>query len=252
MKELFVVMPVYNEEESITGVLHEWVPVLRSCTKDFTLCVLNDGSKDRTLQILRELEKKIPELEVIDKPNSGHGQSCIQGYRTAVERGAQYVLQLDSDGQCDPSFFPAFWAERARHDVIYGFRNRREDGIQRYVISRFVSLYALLATGIWVKDANVPYRLIKRSALEEIVRMVPPSFNLANILVAVLHQRQYGIHWINIFFRKRSGGTASGGKNVMFFVREGRRLYQQLKLAARQLDDAQAARKAVGIESARL
>jgi glycosyltransferase involved in cell wall biosynthesis len=230
MKRLWVIMPVYNEQECIAAVVKEWLSALKDTEIDFTLCVLNDGSSDGTLRILRDLAAGQPALVVVDKPNSGHGQTCLEGYRLALAQGAEWVLHVDSDGQCDPALFPRLAGEAARHRVVYGFRRIRRDGCLRNVISRGVSLCTFVATGVWVRDANVPYRLMHATTLTDIVDRVPRDFRLANILVAVMQQKLDGIHWVDIHFRRRSGGTSS--VNGWGFLKRGIELYRQLKRAA--------------------
>ena len=220
-------MPVYNEQDCIAAVVGEWLSVLRSTGSDFTLCLLNDGSNDDTLRILNELASTERELHVIDKPNSGHGQTCVEGYRIALSHGAEWILQVDSDGQCDAALFASFAEAASRYPAIYGFRRVRQDGITRDLISRVVSVCAFAATGVWVRDANVPYRLMHASCLEKVVPQVPRDFHLANILVAVLQERQHGIHWIDIHFRPRHGGASS--VKGLAFVRRGVGLFTQLR-----------------------
>ncbi|MEN9523422.1 MAG: hypothetical protein RL065_1799 [Bacteroidota bacterium] len=223
---VWVVMPIYNEEEALPKVIAEWLPILRDTLVDFVFCIINDGSKDNSLQILNEIASQNPEIKVIDKPNTGHGQSCLFGYKFAIEKKADWVFQIDSDGQCDPKHFPDFVKEANENLIIYGFRKTREDGFSRFIISRVVSLYAFLATGIWVKDANVPYRLMNKKSLMNFIEQVPSDFHLANILVSVYHKKFYKIKWININFRDRSGGTPS--VKVSAFSKHGRKLFKQL------------------------
>ena len=226
MNRLWVVVPVYNEQDCIAAIVTEWLLELRRTESDFTLCLLNDGSTDDTLRILNELESRERELVIIDKPNSGHGQTCIEGYRTALAHNAEWILQIDSDGQCDASLFSRFAQESPRHTAIYGFRRIRHDGYTRSLISHTVSLCAFAASGVWVRDPNVPYRLMHASTLTDIVGVVPRDFHLSNVLVAVLQQKLYGIHWIDIHFRPRSGGTSS--VRALGFVRRGVQLFAQL------------------------
>ena len=62
-----------------------------------------------------ELREQLgPRLEILDRENRGHGQSCLQGYRIARERGVPWVFQIDSDGQCDPRFFEGLWQQARR------------------------------------------------------------------------------------------------------------------------------------------
>ncbi len=230
IKNLWVIMPVYNEEEAVSAVIEEWQQCLSGHIEQYTLCILNDGSKDSTLDILRKFEEKYSQIKVIDKPNSGHGQTCIYGYNLALENGADWIFQIDSDGQCDPQYFPELISHTETNKAVYGYRQTRDDGFKRSVISRFVTLFTFFATGQWVRDANVPYRLIHRSVLEKITGKIPESFHLANILVSVLTKKIAGIKWINIHFRDRAGGTAS--VKTISFVKHGFTLFRQLKEAS--------------------
>jgi dolichol-phosphate mannosyltransferase len=227
MNRLWVVMPAYNEEACLPDVVAEWLSGLRGVTTDFTLCVLNDGSNDGTLRILRELASRESEVVVVDKPNTGHGQTCVEGYRMALARGAEWILQVDSDGQCDPSLFRLLANESSRAQAIYGFRRIRHDGYGRHLVSRLVSVCAFAATGVWVRDANVPYRLMHASTLSDVVGRVPRDFHLANILIAVLQQKQYGIRWVDIHFRLRRGGTPS--VKALGFASRAIELFTQLR-----------------------
>lgn len=227
-KKLWVIMPVFNEEESIQHVIQEWFPVLRNCTKEnFIFCVLNDGSTDNTLEILRRLEVIHPELYVVDKKNSGHGQTCVEGYFIALNQGAEWIFQIDSDGQCDPVYFKSFWNFKDQYPIIYGQRISREDGLQRLLISKIVSFVVWLSTGFFVRDANVPYRLMHRDTLHSILHRIPKDFKLANILLSAMHQKKHKIFWIPIHFRNRLGGNPS--VKIISFAKHGLLLYRQLQ-----------------------
>jgi dolichol-phosphate mannosyltransferase len=230
MNHLWVVMPVYNEEEAIERVVQEWVPALESSGIAYTLCILNDGSKDQTLEKLTELQKLFDKIQIIDKVNSGHGQSCVLGYQLGIEAGADWIFQIDSDGQCDPRFFPAFIDKaKSGKKAIYGKRVKRDDGLQRMIVSRFVTLFTLVATGTWIVDGNVPYRLMHKDILTGIENKVPKDFHLANILVSVITQRKETITWVPIHFRDRIGGVAS--VKTFSFIKNGFKLFKQLKRA---------------------
>ena len=229
-KKLWIIVPVYNEEASIVNVIEEWLPEIRkNVGKDqFVFCTINDGSKDETSTILHAQENKYAEIRVIDKKNAGHGQTCVFGYREALKNNAEWIFQIDSDGQCDPNFFKVFWDERNNHKVIYGCRIRREDGLSRFLISRAVTLVVFLATGVFVRDANVPYRLMHASMLKDVIENIPEDFKLTNILIAAMQKRRYKIKWINIIFRDRYGGSPS--VKAYSFIREGVKLHKQLKI----------------------
>lgn len=210
--ELMIVMPVYNEQASVCKVVMEWFSELDNWTENFVFLAINDGSKDGTLHILERLRTKLgPRLEIIDRENLGHGQSCIQGYKTAIERGVPYVLQIDSDGQCDPQFFFRFWRMREQYDVIYGRRKKRDDGLRRVVASMVLKTVLLLSCGALCVDANVPYRLMRLSSCGAAIGRIPRDFFLANVALAVLLRKTVGIRHgvVNIRFRERYGGEPS-------------------------------------------
>lgn len=224
-------MPVYNEEEAIGKVIDEWLHELKESGVNFTLCILNDGSKDSTLKIIQDYAAKYSQIKVVDKPNTGHGQTCVYGYKLALDNSADWILQIDSDGQCDPVFLRHFLAASNKYKAIYGFRKNREDGFSRYMISRVVSLFTFAATGIWIKDANVPYRLINVDIMQKALPFIHKDFYLANIYLSVLVRKQIKIQWVNITFRQRSGGVPS--IKLFSFARHGLTLFKQLKETAR-------------------
>ncbi|GAB4249617.1 MAG: hypothetical protein OHK005_16420 [Candidatus Methylacidiphilales bacterium] len=210
--ELMLVMPVYNEQASVRKVVTEWFHELENWTENFVFLAINDGSKDDTQRILERLREQLgPRMEILSRENRGHGQSCLQGYRIACERNIPWVLQIDSDGQCDPQYFFRFWRDREKFDVIYGFRAQRDDGWRR-VLASWVLRGVLLATaGVWCIDANVPYRLMQTRCLPDKLRRIPPDFFLANVALAVLLRKDPSVRHgvIPIRFRERYGGEPS-------------------------------------------
>ncbi len=249
---LYVVMPIYNEESSIGAVVAEWKACLEAAAPEHVILILNDGSKDGTAAVLQRLAAETEGVEVIDKPNSGHGQTCIRGYREAIARGAAWVFQIDSDGQCDPQYFESAWALRDRKAAVFGKRIDRDDGAARKVISFFCRLATQIATGVPVHDPNVPYRLMRADVLRAAIEDFPTDFNLANILVAAILQKGLGdaMGFVPIGFRDRTGGQPS--VKWTKFVTEGWKLYTALgrarpTLRARAAGVAEALRaRAVG------
>lgn len=229
VKNLWVIMPVYNEEEAIELVVNEWIATLNSLRLSYVFCLFNDGSKDSTLLKINNLASLYPSIKVVDKPNSGHGQTCVLGYQMAIENGADWIFQIDSDGQCDPQYFEKMIPFTDRFQSIYGVRKTRDDGMQRTIVSYFVTLFTFVATGKWVRDPNVPYRLMHVDVLKKFAYQVPKDFHLANIFVSVCCAKISGIRWIPIHFRDRMGGTAS--VKTFSFVKHGFKLFKQLRAA---------------------
>lgn len=208
---LLVIMPVYNEEANIENVVNEWLPVLDQLGVASQMLLLNDGSGDHTLLRMETLQQKWgARILVVDKLNTGHGASCRLGYEIATCSSCEWVLQIDSDGQCEASYFLDFWRHRDKYDVVMGLRVRRGDGALRAWTSRACRWLSSLALGMNVPDPNVPYRLVRRQVLQECIKKIPSNFNIHNVaLSCVIYRQKYSILRIPINFRSRAGGENS-------------------------------------------
>jgi glycosyltransferase involved in cell wall biosynthesis len=210
--ELAVVMPVYDEAANIAFVLRDWFACLDNVAPNFVLLAINDGSKDDTASILKSSAIELgARLRVMNKPNSGHGRTCREGYELALAANACWIFQIDSDGQCDPAFFRTFYEERAGYDCIFGYRRTRADGVGRLMIARTYRLLLWLLTGAFMRDANVPYRLIRANALRRALRHVPADVDLQNVALTIALKREPNLRWKDepIHFQARQGGTNS-------------------------------------------
>ena len=221
---LAVVIPVYNEQDCIVAVLEEWRAALTDLKISFVLLVIDDGSKDETPSRLRALAW--PELKVHRHTNRGHGQSCLVGYQIARDLGAEYVFQIDSDGQCDPASFSRIWSRREEAAAIYGRRRQRDDGAARKVISFVLRCLLKLSWHTRLNDANVPYRLYRTEIAARGAVRVPTTFDLANIGLALLLEPE-GFIEEPIHFRDRLGGHPS--VRWWGFARKAQRLLKDLK-----------------------
>lgn len=211
---LVVVMPVHNEETSIAHVIREWVETLRNIGGGFQIVALDDGSCDQTGDILRRLQAEQSDvLRVVSKSNTGHGRTCRAGYGIAVCSQADWVLQIDSDGQCDPRHFGDFWRTREEYDCIFGVRASRDDGAARVITSKLCHLVSSLICGRDLKDPNVPYRLMRREVLQEALPNIPAEFHIHNVALTCVLRKLPGLRWnyIDIHFRGRQGGKSSAG-----------------------------------------
>lgn len=210
MERLYMIIPAYNEAETIETVAREWHDVVKSCGPSSRLVIIDDGSRDDTYARLQKLAAELPQLTPLTKANSGHGATLLYGYRYALEQGADYIFQTDSDGQTLPEEFPPFWEKRHDYAMVIGQRSARQDGFSRVVVTKVLKFVLWLVFGLDVKDANTPYRLIQRAALEKYIDRIPKDFNLSNVMLTVLltYYRE-PILYLPITFRPRQGGVNS-------------------------------------------
>ena len=144
LPDVIVVLPVYNEDEVIEAVVKEWLEVLDGLSIAYRLHLCNDGSTDRTQEVLDHLSH--PSLEIHHAKNRGHGPTILRAYRSAAERSA-WVFQCDSDREIPASAFPEFWRARHGYDFIIGNRIHREDRMVRAVITRVLRLLTAMLFG---------------------------------------------------------------------------------------------------------
>ncbi len=210
MDKLYIIIPAYNEEANIEMVAREWHEVVAGIGQDSRLVIINDGSKDQTYEKLCALQEELPQLLPVTKENGGHGATVLYGYFYALEHGADYIFQTDSDGQTLASEFQGFWEQRNEKKVLIGYRNHREDGISRIFVTKVLKMVLFLIFGIRVTDANTPYRLMPKKLLQKYIVKVPENFNLSNVMLTVLFLRgKENVQFIPITFRPRQGGVNS-------------------------------------------
>lgn len=212
MDKLYIVVPAYNESANVRRLIEEWYPIIEkySANNDSRLVVIDDGSKDNTYELLCELAIDHPLLKTMTKPNGGHGETVLYGYRYAIENNADYVFQTDSDGQTNPKEFYQFWENRKDYDAIIGKRLVRGDGAQRKFVENVVCTLLYLIFGVKIEDANAPFRLMKTSLLEKYISRLPEDFNIPNIMFTTyfvyFHEK---VKFIEITFKPRQGGENS-------------------------------------------
>jgi undecaprenyl-phosphate 4-deoxy-4-formamido-L-arabinose transferase len=133
-----VVVPVYNEEESIPALLARLYRVLEAQVEPFEVICVNDGSTDRSLALLRREAARRPALRLVDLPaNRGQHAALFEGFRAS--RG-DFVVTLDADLQNPPEEIPRITtALRAGHDLVSTFRRRRADSRFRAFSSRLIN-----------------------------------------------------------------------------------------------------------------
>ena len=216
---LYIIIPAYNEEQNIENVIAHWHPIVEMTGGESRLVVFDDGSSDGTFKKIENCEKKYARLIGINKKNEGHGPTILRGYKYAIENGADYVFQTDSDGQTMAEEFQQFWDDREKCGLLIGYRKDRKDGMSRIFVTKVLKLVLFLIFGVWIKDANTPYRLMEASQLSEVLKKIPEGFHLSNVLMTVIYEKhKLGVQYYPITFRPRQGGKNSLNMRKIFKV----------------------------------
>ncbi len=210
---LSVVIPIYNEEENVTPLLAELVPILEKLERDFEVICINDASTDNSLSTLEELKERYPQLKVIQHTvNCGESAATATGFQLA--RG-EYIVTMDGDLQNDPADIPALLhlIDQRELAAVCGIRRKREDDWVKRLSSRTANAVRNLITGDDISDAGCTFRALRRETLHEI-----PVFNgMHRFLPTILRFQGYEVEEILVNHRPRTMGVSKYGVGNRMF-----------------------------------
>ena len=236
MELLSLVVPCFNEEETIQIYYDSINSISPQIPADIEFCFVDDGSKDNTYKVLTELAKDRPKMIALTKPNGGHGATVLYGYNYALQNNADFVFQTDLDGQTLSSEFAQFWDLRDQYDMVIGHRKGRQDGFSRVFVTKTLKLVCRICFGVTLIDANTPFRLMKAEGLKENLKYVPKDFNLSNVILSVIYaKRKQAVKYIQITFRPRQGGVNSINLKRIFKI--GKQALKDFRTINKQIKD---------------
>jgi len=162
-----IVVPAYNEEGNLAPLMDRLIPVMRGLGKPFEVIFTDDGSRDRTLAILKGMLTTVPELRLIEF-NGNFGQHMA--ILAAFDRSAgEVVITLDADLQNPPEEIPRLVAEVEKgFDVVGTIRRKRQDTVFRKLASRIVNITTNKMTGMRMSDYGCMLRAYHRTVIDNI------------------------------------------------------------------------------------
>lgn len=198
-----VIVPVFNEEECIGATVEEIFQVLGGAGLDFELLVVNDGSTDRTAQILATLRAREPRLRVIQlAPNSGQSAAFGAGFQFA--RG-QCVVLMDGDGQNDPRDITRLVAALDDCDVCCGYRAVRRDPLARRLAGRLANAIRSRLLHDDIIDTGCSLKAIRT----EMARALPMRLaGMHRFLPALLLMQRARVRQLAVNHRPRRAGRS--------------------------------------------
>ena len=165
--DLSVVVPLYNEEESLPHLVEQLLDALRPSDERFELVLVNDGSSDRTAEVLEQLSHEVPELvAVLLRKNYGQTAAMAAGFDVAQ---GDVIVSLDGDLQNDPADIPMLLSKlREGYDLVSGWRHQRQDAaIQRKLPSRIANRLIGRVTGVRLHDYGCSLKAYRREVLSD-------------------------------------------------------------------------------------
>ena len=164
---LSVVVPLYNEEESLPHLVNQLISALRPAGETFELVLVDDGSSDRTAEVLAQVSSDVPEVvAVLLRKNYGQTAAMAAGFDVA---GGEVIVSLDGDLQNDPADIPMLLAKlREGYDLVSGWRHQRQDAaLQRKLPSRLANRLIGRVTGVRLHDYGCSLKAYRREVLAD-------------------------------------------------------------------------------------
>ena len=211
---LSVVIPLYNEEESLSMLVAQLLGSLRPLGEPFELVLVDDGSSDRTAELLQELSRSTPELvAVLLRRNYGQTAAMAAGFDAS--RGDE-IVTLDGDLQNDPADIPMILEKlRQGYDLVSGWRHQRQDAaVSRLLPSKLANKLIARVTGVRLHDYGCSLKAYRR----ELVTDMNLYGELHRFLPALAYIEGARISEVKVNHKARQFGQSKYGIDRTFRV----------------------------------
>jgi len=200
-----IVIPVYNEEEVVGSLLNELRSFALTWRNDYELLVVDDGSSDRTAEIIGNQFANWSQARLIQlSQNCGQAAALFYGMKRA--RG-QVVILLDGDGQNDPQDIPKVLAPLNEVDMVVGIRMERQDTFVRRAMSRLANAARNRILGDGVVDSGCGIKAFHRHVIDAFI----PMRTLYSFIPALAISAGFTLRQVPVRHRPRSGGKSKYG-----------------------------------------
>lgn len=223
--EKLVIIPTYNEKENIDAILQ----AIYNLQQDFHVLVIDDGSPDGTADIVRQLQGKYSQTLFLEERSGklGLGTAYIHGFRWAIDKGYDYVFEMDADFSHSPHDLPILYdaCKNQKADLAIGSRYIKGGSLKnwpadRIALSKGASIYTHLILWMPVKDPTAGFMCYKREVLETIdldhIHFVGYAFQIEMKFAA--WKLGFNIMEVPIQFEDRKYGESKMSKGI---VKEG-------------------------------
>lgn len=238
-RSVTILVPVYNEEKTIRPFLDELYEKCLSKLSDFEVLMVEDGSKDRTREVLAECEKAYKNFKAQVSPERiGYAKCVTRG----IERASKdWILLMDGDGQIEPEDIFLLLKEPTDYDIVMGEKFPRCDPWFRIFVSRWFDFLMDMILGICLRDINFGFKLMRSSAAK---KLAPRCGKLGEIYTAELVIRfiydGMRLHQIRTRHRGRLKGTVSTGIPPGKIISKSWRAYRGLLALRKELAGSEA------------
>ncbi len=204
--EVSIVIPAYNECESLPDLIPQVNDVLCKTGKIFEILIINDGSTDGTNQTCREIIPHYPNVKMVEMLTNGGKALALQaGFQTAK---GDIVISMDADLQDDPLEIPRFIEKiEGGCDVVVGWKKIRKDPLEKTLPSRLFNKVTSMMVGLNLHDYNCGFKAYRRYAL----RGLNLYGDMHRFIPAILFKQGFKITEIAIEHHPRKFGKSKYG-----------------------------------------
>jgi glycosyltransferase involved in cell wall biosynthesis len=204
-----VALPAYNEAESLPRTVPPVVAALRQVTDDFEIVVVDDGSRDRTAEVVRELSRQYPEVRLVQHPvNLGYGAAVWTGITSGQK---EFIFFTDADGQFDIGELGRFVPYAGEYDMIIGYRAPRGDPPKRLVFAFGWKLFVTFLFGYVARDIDCAFKLFRREVLDHVYVESRGAAFSAELLIKA-RDRGFRIKELPVTHLPRRAGRSTGDR----------------------------------------
>lgn len=215
-----VIIPTYNERENIEPMLEK----LLALPYGLDVLIVDDNSPDGTAALVEEWQKKSERVHLIRRPGKmGLGSAYRDGFRYALQHGAEYIFEMDADFSHDPDAIGEFLRAAQDADIVLGSRYLHGVTVVNWPLSRLIlsysaNVYTRIITGLPLADATGGYKCFRRRALEGIRldRVKSEGYSFQIEMSFRCWKRGFRIKEIPILFVDRRAGVSKMSRKIIW------------------------------------
>lgn len=228
MTKISIIVPVYNEEKSIKGVIGELQEYLKTIDIIYEIIIINDGSTDRSSEIVGSISG----IKIINHPyNKGYGAALKTGAKNAQY---EWLLFFDSDGQHQAQYIKNLIDNKDGYDLVIGIRDKGSRGpLIRQPGKKILNWVANYLAEQKIPDLFSGFRLIKKESFLRFAHILSNSFSISTTTTLAFLKEGYNIKYVPISGRKRIGKSSlkvADGFMVMMLILRIMTLFSPLRV----------------------
>lgn len=221
-------MPAYNEEGNIASTILDATTAAKRITSDYEIIIVNDGSHDRTANIVKELAVANPRIRLISHTkNKGYGAAVKTGLRHCLK---DWIFFTDSDGQFHYDEIEKFVEAAPQADLVMGYRKKRMDPFHRVFVAQvLLKIWNFVLFGLTVRDVDCAYKLFSRQVYDRIKLKTESAITVSEFIIksyaAGFRIKQLPVRHYPRLFGKQTGGN---WRVILRAAKESFHLYKEL------------------------